>query len=570
MKETTVRIHMNNGIVVIKHNARVWEVIKFEKHIGKDFGVHEVWVDGTLVKTYTDLFKSSIDDYDAKQKRKDRKIGGVGGYITQVEENKQGRKQRKTVNGKKVVVDGTERKGKRVCSELIIGCGNTNMMKDEEGHFVYRDDLHEFHHMRLPYEVSYRATKRYCEGWQERNEIEDGGMRVIRIDWHADEFYNNVVTGLVEMSTEHAHLVFVPWARGFQRGMDTQNSMNKALDKLGFVDGVETDENGKEKWVCAYDKWLSREREVYEAILQEEYAKYCKDNAEYAKENGELKIVHPYRDKNAENLLTSLYRDLQDGKKALDNVNVQLEHKKSVTASFDTYLKDKKEEVIALEEREAQVATDAEMNRTDAEANRKTAGQLLAERITLDREKLEVEAQRSKTQALADDTLKQYELAHADRVKAKQERKEAEDTKKENERLKLENEALKAKLQEQYNNLLAYVQTVQQSAKDKEQELINSLDYIAYGDNTEETAESEIEAEARKLREARIVTYKGNEYNVEAIVQASIAEATKIVQAKHDGKRDAKKEDVRQKVKEFISDTEDMMKGYDKTEGLTK
>lgn len=571
MKETTVRIHMNNGIVVIKHNARVWEVIKFEKHIGKDFGVHEVWVDGTLVKTYTDLFKSSIDDYDNKQKRKDRKIGGVGGYITQVEENKQGRKQRKTVNGKKVVVDGTERQGKRVCSELIIGCGNTNMMKDEEGHFVYRDDLHEFHHMRLPYEVSYRATKRYCEGWQERNEIEDGGMRVIRIDWHADEFYRNVVTNMIEMSTEHAHLVFVPWSRGFQRGMDTQNSMNKALDKLGFVDGVETDENGKERWVCAYDKWLSREREVYEAILQEEYTKYCKEHDDYAKENGELKIVHPYRDKNAENLLTQLYRDLQDGKKALDNVNVQLEHKKSVTASFDTYLKDKKAEVITLEEREAQVATDAETNRTDAEANRKTAGQLLAERITLDREKLELKAQQSKTQTLADYTLKQYELAHTDRLKAKQERKEAEDAKKENEKLKLENEALKAKLQEQYESLLAYVQTVQQSAKDKEQELLDSLDYIANGDNTEETQESEIEAEARKLREAKIVTYNGQKYTVEAIVQGSIAEATKIVQAKRDGKRDAKKDNVRAKVKEFIEDTEDMMmKGYDKTEGLTK
>lgn len=376
MKETTVRIHMNNGIVVIKHNARVWEVIKYEKHIAKDFGVHEVWVDGTLVKTYTDLFKSSIDDYDDKQKRKDRKIGGVCEYIQQVEENKQGRKQRKTVNGKKVVVDGTERQGKRVCSELIIGCGNTNMQKDEDGHFVYRDDLHEFHRMRLPYEVSYRATKRYCYGWQKRNEIEDGGMRVIRIDWHADEFYRNIVTNLVEMSTEHAHLVFVPWAKGFKRGMDTQNSMNKALEKLGFVDGVETDENGKEKWVCAYDKWLSREREVYEAILQEEYTKYCKDNAEYAKENGELKIVHPYKDKNAENLLTQLYRELQDGKKALDNVNVQKElakedlaHTKSVTNSFESYLKDKKEEVIALEEREAKVIT-------DAEANKKTAGQL--------------------------------------------------------------------------------------------------------------------------------------------------------------------------------------------------
>ena len=570
MKETTVRIHMNNDVVVLKHNARVWEVVKYEKHIAKDFGVHEVWVDGTLVKTYTDLFKSSIDDYNDKQKRKDRRIGGVGEYIASVEENKQGRKQRKRVNGKLVVVDGTERKGKRVCSELIIGCGNTNMMKDEDGHFVYRDDLHEFHHMRLPYEVSYNATKRYCDGWQARNETEEGGMRIIRIDFHADEFYRNIVTNLVEMSTEHAHLAFVPWARGFKRGLDTQNSMNKALEKLGFVDGVETDENGKDKWVCAYDKWLSSEREVYEAILQEEYTKYCKQHDDYAKENGELKIVHPYRDKNAENLLTQLYRELQDGNKALDNVNVQRElakedlaHTKRVTASFDSYLKGKKEEVIALEEREAKVVT-------DAEANKKTAEQLLAERVMLNKEKLEIEEQQQKTQKLADDTLKQYNLAHADRVKAKQAKKEAEEAKVENEKLKAENEALKAKLQEQYESLLEYVQTVQQTAKDKQQELLDSLDYIAYGDNTEETTESEIEAEARKLRSERIVTYKDKEYNVEAIVQASIAEAKRIVQARRDGNRDAKKDNVRHKVEEFISDTEEMMKGYDKTEGLTK
>ena len=570
MKETTVRVHMNNDVVVLKHNARVWEVVKHEKHIARDFGVHEVWVDGTLVKTYTDLFKSAIDDYDSKQKRKDRKIGGVGEYIASVEENKQGRKQRKRVNGKLVVVDGTERKGKRVCSELIIGCGNTNMMKDEDGHFVYRDDLHEFHHMRLPYEVSYNATKRYCDGWQARNETENGGMRIIRIDWHADEFYRNIVTNLVEMSTEHAHLAFVPWARGFKRGLDAQNSMNKALEKLGFVDGVETDENGKQKWVCAYDKWLAREREVYEAILQEEYTKYCNKNAEYAKENGELKIVHPYRDKNAENLLTKLYRELQDGNKALDNVNLQtkfaktnLKHAKLAITTADSKLKAKYEEIADIEERESKVIA-------DAEANKQTAEQLITERVALNKEKLAIEEQQQKTQKLADDTLRQYNLAHTDRVKAKQAKKEAEDAKAENEKLKAENEALKAKLQEQYNNLLDYVQTIQQSAKDKQQELMESLDYIAYGDNTEETTESEIEAEARKLRAEKNVMCDGHVYNLEAIVQASIKKATKIVQTKRENEKETKKEDVRARVNKFIMDTEEMLDKYDDTEGLTK
>lgn len=570
MKETTVRVHMNNDVVVLKHNARVWEVVKHEKHIARDFGVHEVWVDGTLVKTYTDVFKSAIDDYDSKQKRKDRKIGGVGEYIQQVEENRQGRKQRKTVNGKKVVVDGTERKGKRVCSELIIGCGNTNMMKDEDGHFIYRDDLHEFHHMRLPYEVSYNATKRYCNGWQKRNETEKGGMRVIRIDWHADEFYKNIVTNLVEMSTEHAHLAFVPWAKGFQRGMETQNSMNKALEKLGFVDGTVTDENGKQKWVCAYDKWLAREREVYEAILQEEYTKYCNKNADYAKENGALKIVHPYKDKNAENLLTKLYRELQDGNKALDNVNLQTKYAKTnlkcaklAITTADSKLKAKYEEITGIEEREAKVIA-------DAEANKQTAAQLITERIALNKEKLEMEEQQQKTQALADDTLKQYNLAYTERVEAKKAKKVAEDAKKENEALKAENEALKAKLQEQYNNLITYVQTIQQSAKDKQQELMESLDYIANGDNTEETQGNEIEEEARKLRAEKNVVCDGHVYNLEAIVQASIKKATKIVQEKQETKREAKKNDLKTRVNKFILDTEEMLNGFDDTNDFTK
>ena len=236
-------------------------------------------------------------------------------------------------------------------------------------------------------------------------------------------------------------------------------------------------------------------------------------------------------------------------------------HTKSVTASFDSYLKGKKEEVADLEEREAKVIA-------GAEANKQTAAQLIAERIALNKAKLEIEEQQQKTQVLADDTLKQYNLAHTERVDAKKAKKVAEDAKKENEALKAENEALKAKLQEQYNSLVEYVHTIQQSAKDKQEELSKSLDYIAYGDNTEEKPESDVEAEARKLRMHTDVIYNGKRYNVEAIVQGSMQEAERIVKAK----REAKKNDLQARVNKFIEDTEEMLEGYDNTvtEGITK
>ena len=123
-------------------------------------------------------------------------------------------------------------------------------------------------------------------------------------------------------------------------------------------------------------------------------------------------------------------------------------------------------------------------------------------------------------------------------------------------------------MQEQYNNLLEYVQTIQKSAKDKQEELYKSLDYIAYGDNTEEKQESDVEAEARKLRMRTEVIYNGKRYNVEAIVQGSMKEAERIVKAK----RDAKKNALQARVNKFIEDTEEMLEGYDNegTEGITK
>lgn len=563
MKETTARLHMNPCVVVIKHNARVYEVVKFEKHIDLT-ATHEVWVDGTLIKAYTEVFGDALKEYNNKQKRKDRKINGIGEYMKSVEDDKRGRKQRKKVNGKLVVVDDPEREGKRICYEIILGTGNTNMEKDENGHFVYRDDAHEYHYMRLPHEVSYAATKAYCDTWSDRNETADGGMKIVRIDYHADEFYINKITGLKEMSTEHAHNVFFPWARGFKQGLSVQQSMNKALKALKFEDGEEVDENGKKVWKCAYTKWLERERRVYEGCIEKAYYEYCKQHPDYYKENGDLKIVHPYKDKNAENLPTATYREIQDSKKVLDNVQLQVEeqeekltHKKDVTQMFDNYLQNKKQELSDLEDREQKVNTDSEQIRQDRV-------DLMVQKVDLKVQQDKLKKDQDAVQKLSDDTLRQYELAHADRLKAKEVKKSAEQAKKDAEQAKNDAESYKKNLETKYQELLAYVQEVQQTALQKQQELEDSLDYIRNGDT--EDVEREIDKVAREIRKEWTVTFLGKELKAEQVYLASINKATAIVK----DKRDTKKSDVRAKVQEFINDTEEMLQKFDDVNEITK
>lgn len=556
MKETTARLHMNPYVVVIKHNARVHEVVKFEKHIDLT-ATHELWVDGDLIGTYTEVFKDALDEYNSKQKRKDRKINGIGEYMKSVEDDKRGRKQRKKVNGKLVVVDDPEREGKRICYEIILGTGNTNMEKDENGHFVYRDDAHEYHYMRLPYEVNYVATKAYCDTFSDRNETDKGGMRIVRVDWHADEFYINKITGLKEMSTEHAHLVFVPWASGYTQGLSVQQSMNKALKALKFEDGEVVDKNGKKVWKCAYTKWLERERAVYEKCVEKAYYDYCKQHPDYYSENGDLKIVHPYKDKNAENLPTDTYREIQDAQTVLDNVKLQVEeqeeklaHKKDVVQSFDNYLQNKKTEVNDLEEREQKVDEDSE--------------QIRQNKVDLMVDKINLKVEKDKVQKTVDNTAQEYQKAHSDRVKAKELKKSAEQSKKDAEKLKTDAESYKKNLEEKYAELLKYVQEVQQTALQKQQELEDSLDYIKNG-NTEDE-ESEIDKVAREIRKEWTVTFLGKEFKAEQVYLASINKATSMVK----DERDTKKADVRAKVQKFIDDTEEMLNKFDKIDELTK
>lgn len=295
--ETTVRCHMHDK-VARKHNKRDPDLVEHEPHIDAEKGVHEIWgEDRDLVQAYQDIFGDALDQYNAGQKRKDRRMS-MGEYMESVENDTRGRRRRKIQGGKKVP-DMEAKKGKKLSYELVVSVGNTEKARDEKGRVMYDDQGHEVHPQAVPPEVNYAVCREYVRTFEARNPH----LKMARCDWHNDEWYKNK-NGVQEWGTAHAHIEFIPYATGYKRGLSAQASIGKALAQQGFSDHMEGD-----RWICAYEAWQDRERVELEALTRKHYAEYCKTHPDYMAEYGDdLDFLHPYEDRMAESVGPSAYR----------------------------------------------------------------------------------------------------------------------------------------------------------------------------------------------------------------------------------------------------------------------
>lgn len=89
--------------------------------------------------------------------------------------------------------------------------------------------------------------KEYIKGFQERNP----NMQVWGAVIHRDE----------RDGTTHAHLDYVPVGHGFTRGMETQNSLNRALYEMGYQTRSRED--------TAQRQWTDKERGELERLCRE-------------------------------------------------------------------------------------------------------------------------------------------------------------------------------------------------------------------------------------------------------------------------------------------------------------
>lgn len=223
------RISMPQGKGSQMHNRRDYEKIghdipdNIDQTKTKD---NVVLVDMDIHEAYKEIFGDAVERYNEKQKRDDRKISD---YYEKIEHSK---------NGEKLFYEDVLQWGKK---------------EDFEGNEQLKEKAKE-------------ALQKYAEGFQERNP----NLRVIGAYIHMDE------------ASPHLHLDYVPVAHGYKTGMDTRNSLDKALEQQGIEvkdrkRTVKDKETGEEKEVDLKEgrfnnrtmAWKDREREVFEGICRE-------------------------------------------------------------------------------------------------------------------------------------------------------------------------------------------------------------------------------------------------------------------------------------------------------------
>lgn len=173
----------------IKHNTREFISANVDKNRIKD---NIVIVNQTVDEAFEHVFGEAQKQYNAKQKRKDRKIDN---YYTHLFGNVPEKKQDEIQ---------TNANGQHSFYEYIVQIGD----KDSAGILTNPNNA----------QIVTECLQEYIEGFQERNPY----LYVFNAFIHLDE------------TTPHLHLDFIPFAEGYKKGMERQLSISKALEAMGY------------------------------------------------------------------------------------------------------------------------------------------------------------------------------------------------------------------------------------------------------------------------------------------------------------------------------------------------
>ena len=184
-----------------------------------------------LKEAYEKCFGAAIEEYNDKQKRADRKIDGVKGYMDKI---------RNSGNGEKLFY------------ETIVQIGN-----QYDSHVSTADG-----------ELCQQLLDEYMRGFEKRNP----NLYVFNAVLHVDE------------QTPHLHIDYIPVADGYKQGQMVRNSLDRALKQQG-IDGKA---NKAENRTIA---WENREKDHIEKLMRERGLERSPDTGL----NREHKSIHNYR-----------------------------------------------------------------------------------------------------------------------------------------------------------------------------------------------------------------------------------------------------------------------------------
>lgn len=192
MARASISIAKGKGSMA--HNNREFITENVDKDRIKD---NITYKQETLTDAYEHCFGQAIKDYNDKQKRNDRKIDGVQGYINKIKNSK---------NGEKLFYENVVQVGNMFDS--VVGSKQGELCK--------------------------KILDDYMKSFQERNP----NLYVFNAVLHLDE------------QTPHLHIDYIPIATDYQKGLSVRNSLDKALKQQG----VEGKSNKFENRTIAWQK----------------------------------------------------------------------------------------------------------------------------------------------------------------------------------------------------------------------------------------------------------------------------------------------------------------------------
>lgn len=207
---TTIRIHMS-PLARMEHNRRDPSYTSHEAHIDPD-GVHSVWYERDIAEAWEETFGEAIDEYDARQKRASRRIGGADEYYRKIRASRRGSTSR----------DYEQHESTAPIYEIVASVGSIAPLIDETDNSVVLDE----------------------DGAPVRPHlVPDDEATTILADYAAhvveDLREHIVVTGVYfhadESGVPHVHVDFFGRATGYRRGPAVQCSISKACEQLGHV-----------------------------------------------------------------------------------------------------------------------------------------------------------------------------------------------------------------------------------------------------------------------------------------------------------------------------------------------
>lgn len=349
----SLSVSMSKGNVALDHNRRanIPNNATPEK-IKDNIYIKTCKQEEELPKVFNEIFADSVADYNAKQKRADRKKKD---YYKEIDSDKSRKNAEKPVY------------------EYVFQYGS---MYDNNVNFPeFAENV----------EVTTKMLVEFAKRFEEKYK----NLRVISAVIHRDE------------QTPHLHLDLVPTATGYKNGMEMRCSLTKALNNLGFKNTAELNETtGKNQRTLALTHWQNDVKKLMVEVMEEYgYTREYKNNTEkhlsidkyeQATENAKLLAVAENAKREAEQArrekaeieesIKELQAESDESKKEKAKIEAENDKIKKEKAEIEATVKTLSDNLTALQAESDEIKSEHDKIKDEVvtltEKNRQTSAEL--------------------------------------------------------------------------------------------------------------------------------------------------------------------------------------------------